>query len=78
MIVNLLVGLVLMIAGYLLQPKPKPNKPAEVTEMEGPTAEAGKPIPVIFGDIWVKSPNYLWWGDKTYASRSQRTKKKRK
>ena len=76
MIWNILIGLGLMILGYLLQPKPKAQKPAEVTEMEGPTAEAGKPIPVIFGDIWIKSPNYLWWGDKGYAQRSQKAKKK--
>jgi len=75
---NIIIGLTLMILGYLLQPKPKPQKPSEVTEMEGPTAEAGKPIPVIFGDIWVKSPNFLWWGDKTYVTRSARAKKKDK
>lgn len=78
MIQNIIIALALMIIGYLLQPKPRPQKPSEVTEMEGPTAEAGKPIPVVFGDIWVKSLNFLWWGDKTYVTRSQRTKKKNK
>lgn len=74
--IALLVGLALMIIGYILMPKPKGPKPAAVTEMEAPTAEAGRPIAVIFGEILIKSPNFLWWGDKYYQQRSQRTKKK--
>ena len=78
MIINLLISLGLMILGYLIMPKPKAQKPAAVTEMDGPTSEAGRPIPVIFGDITIKSPNYLWWGDKMYLQRSSRGKKAKK
>lgn len=70
MIWNIIIGLGLMILGYLLMPKPKAQKPDEVTEMEGPTSEAGRPIPVIFGDITVELPNFLWWGDKRFYERN--------
>lgn len=68
---NIIIGLALMVIGYLLMPKPKKAKPPEVTEMEGPTAEAGRPIPVVFGDYTISSPNFLWWGDKVYVNRSE-------
>lgn len=74
--IQLIVALALMILGYLLQPKPKGPKPDQVSDMDAPTAEAGRPIPVIFGEITVKSPNFLWWGDKYYFLRSARTGKK--
>lgn len=68
MLMNLVVGLVLMILGYLLMPKPPVNK-QEITEMEGPTASAGSPIVVLFGNKLLKAPNYLWWGDKGYVQK---------
>jgi len=75
-ILNLIFGLALMIIGYLLMPKPKKQKPAEVTELESPTSETGIPWSVVFGDIVVKEPNYLWWGDKSYARHSKKSAKK--
>lgn len=60
---QVLFGLGLMILGYLLMPKPPKPKPPEATDLEGPTAEAGRPIPVIFGHIHIQSPNFLWYGD---------------
>lgn len=68
MLLNLVVGLALMILGYLLMPKPPVDK-TEITPMEGPTASAGTPIPVLFGNKIIKAPNFLWWGDKTYVQR---------
>jgi len=28
-----------------------------------PVAEAGKPIPVVFGRRFLRQPNVVWWGD---------------
>lgn len=61
---QLLLGIAFQILGYLLAPKPKKEKPPAATEMDAPTAEAGRPIPVVFGTMLVKSPNFLWWGEK--------------
>jgi hypothetical protein len=52
-----------LIVGYALSPKPPAPKPPELSEVEAPTAEEGKPIGVVFGDVWVRSPNVVWYGD---------------
>lgn len=60
----LLLGLALNIAAYLLMPKPKTAKPEAAKDMDNPTAEAGRPIPVVFGTITVKGLNVLDFRDK--------------
>lgn len=49
----------------LLVPKVKKTKPDALKDLENPTAEAGRPIPVVFGTITVKGLNVLWYGDKS-------------
>lgn len=48
----------------LFRPKPKKPRPDETKDLENPTAEAGRPIPVVFGTITVKGVNVLWFGEK--------------
>jgi hypothetical protein len=62
----LLIALAVAVTAlnYLLQPKPKARKPDETTDLEDPVAEAGKPIPVVFGTVTVKGLNVVWFGDK--------------
>lgn len=59
----LLVGLVLQVVSYILTPRPKGPKPDATRDLEAPTADAGRPIPVVFGTLTVKSPNCLWYGE---------------
>lgn len=63
-LVQLLIGLALSFISYLLAPRPKTAKPNEVQELESPTAEAGRPQPVVFGTVLIESPNILWYGEK--------------
>lgn len=63
--VPLLISLALNIVSYLLMPKPKAPKPEGAKDMENPTADAGREIPVIFGELTIKSPNCLWFGQKS-------------
>ena len=63
-LVQLLIGLALSVISSLLAPRPKTSKPNEVQDLESPTAEAGRPIPVVFGTVLIESPNVLWYGDK--------------
>lgn len=67
-LVALLISIAINIVSYLLAPKPKAPKPDAAKEMEGPTAEAGREIPVLFGEMIIKSPNCLWFGDKGMRS----------
>lgn len=73
---NLLIGLALMIIGYLLMPKPKQPKPAEMSELEGPTADQAAQIVKIFGDITIQSPNILWYGNIANVRKKKKSRKK--
>lgn len=69
---QLAIGIGLQILGYMLMPKPKPEKPPSTDDLKDPTAEAGKPIPVVFGSVTLQSPNVLWYGDKQAVHRPMR------
>lgn len=59
-----IIALVLVVA---LMPTPKSNvKPASLADIDAPTAEPGRPIPVVFGTVLLKSPNVVWYGDFMY------------
>lgn len=62
--ITLLLGIALQILGYLLAPQPKREKPAAAQDLQDPTAEAGRPIPVLFGTMTITGVNVLWFGDK--------------
>lgn len=64
LLVQLAVTVTLMVIAYIIMPKPKPQKP-EVRDLQNPTADAGRPIPVVFGTKTVKGVNVLWYGEKT-------------
>ncbi len=66
----LLLGIGLQVLGYLLMPKPKTPKPEAARDLENPTAEAGRPVAVVFGTLTVTGPNILWYGEKTLKERS--------
>lgn len=44
-------------------PEPEDRPPAEFDDIEAPVAEAGKPIPVLFGTRDLDGPNVVWYGD---------------
>jgi hypothetical protein len=48
---------------FLLRPR-VPKRPDVTQDLENPTADAGRPIPVVFGTITVKGLNVLHFGDK--------------
>ncbi len=62
--IPLLLAIAVNVVAYLLTPKPKKNKPEAAKDLDNPTADAGRPIPVIFGTVTVKGLNILWFGDK--------------
>jgi hypothetical protein len=53
----------------LLRPKVKAPKPDSVKDLEDPTADAGRPIPVVFGTVTVKGLNVLWFGEKSKVTK---------
>lgn len=63
-VIQIAIAVILSIVSYLLAPRAKAPQPDATKDFEAPTAEAGRPIPVVFGTKTVKSPNVLWYGDK--------------
>lgn len=68
--ITLLIGLALNIAAYLIMPKPKQPQPAEMKDLDDPTAESGRPLPVVFGSLRVQGLNVIWFGDKATVMRT--------
>lgn len=64
-IAQLVVGLALSAISYALSPRPKIDKPkaAGLDAFSLPTAEEGRPIPVVFGTVLITGPNVVWAGD---------------
>lgn len=67
-VVQLVVAVALAVVSYALTPKPKKQKPPATQDMDEPTAEAGRPIPVVFGTVNITSPNVLYYTDKNKRS----------
>lgn len=67
-LIPLLVSLAINIVAYLLAPKPKTAKPEAAKDMDNPVAEAGMPVPVVFGTMTVKGLNCLGFWDKAIRS----------
>ncbi len=58
---------------YAMMPKPpSPEPPAETKDFDVPTAEEGRPIPVIFGTVKITGANVLWYGDVRSSSITKR------
>jgi hypothetical protein len=54
---------VLLVATYAFAPKPQNTPPAGLNEIQLPTAEEGREIPILFGTCRVRSANVVWYGD---------------
>ena len=65
-----------LIAAALAPRPPKAAPPAALEDFNAPTADEGRPVPVIFGTVLIKSANVVWYGDlKIKAIRTKSSKK---
>ena len=62
-VIQIAIMIVASVISAALAPKPKPPKAASITDFDLPTAEEGREIPVVFGEVWITGPNVLWYGD---------------
>lgn len=69
-LLGIIIGTALLVVSYLLAPKPKQPKPASLDDLKDPTAEAGRPVPVLFGSKRISGLNILWYGDKGINNRT--------
>jgi hypothetical protein len=61
--IQIIIAVIMALLAYAFAPKPKSPKPDTSQELTAPTADAGRPVPVVFGSVTVQSPNCLWYGD---------------
>ncbi len=47
----------------LIQPAAQNREPPELEDIQAPTAEEGREIPVLFGTRNIKGANVVWYGD---------------
>lgn len=62
--VNIVILAISLIAtAVALQVRPPEQKPASFEDINLPTADEGRPIPVVYGTYLVQAPNVVWWGN---------------
>jgi hypothetical protein len=61
--VYLIVMLISLAVSLANKPKSQKPKPPALADFDVPTAEEGRDIQVIFGEVWIEDPNVLWYGD---------------
>lgn len=70
------VFIVSLVVSYAMMPKPQSQPPAGLGDINVPTAEEGREIPVLFGTRVLYGPNVVWYGDlRTEAIRKKGGKK---
>lgn len=60
---NVIIMIVSAVLSYALAPKPPTPKPPALEDFDAPTAEDGRAIMMIFGDVYVDDPNLISYGD---------------
>jgi hypothetical protein len=72
--IPLLIAIAMMVVAYLIMPKPKAPQPAATRDLETPTADAGRPVPVVFGTLRVKGLNVVWYGELSQKTEKVKSK----
>lgn len=54
---------IILVLSIALAPKPQGPKSAALDDFDFPTAEEGRPIPVVFGEVDIRGSNVLWYGN---------------
>lgn len=71
------ISLIMSAISYALMPKPPKPQNAVVGEVKIPEPPKGKPVPVVFGTVWIKNPGVIYYGNKrTEAIKSEKVGKK--
>lgn len=71
-----IIFVVALVVAVAMMPKPQSQPPAGLGDIQAPTAEEGREIPVLFGTRDIAGPNVVWYGDfKAVAIRKKGGKK---
>ena len=73
LLAKILISVAIQAIGYAMTSRSTSETSQKFESMASPTAEEGAPIPVLFGEMWIESPNVLWSGDKETNKRKIKT-----
>lgn len=62
-VVQVLVAVAISVVAYMIAPKPSTSNGRQSQDLREPQSDAGIPVPVIFGEVTIMSPNVMWYGD---------------
>lgn len=62
-VIQIAIVIVAAVVAAAMAPKPPQPKPAALGDFDVPTAEEGRPIAKVFGEMLIRDPNNLWYGD---------------
>lgn len=65
--INMIIATAISFIASLLLAKKPPSKQAR--KMDNPESSQGNVIPIVFGEVTIKNPNVLWYGDKRSRDR---------
>jgi len=63
----IVVFIIAFAIAMAMAPSAPVPKPPILSDLQIPTAEPGRPIPVVFGTVIVKSSNVVWYGNLGYS-----------
>lgn len=58
-----IIFVIALVVAIVMMPKPQTQPPAGLNDIQAPTAEDGREIPVLFGTRDLRGPNIVWFGD---------------
>lgn len=61
--IKLALSILFNYVASLFQKKPPPPKAAGLDDFNIPRSEEGEEAGIIFGTVWIKSPQVVWHGD---------------
>ena len=56
------LGILFSYLAFILRPKPEAPPPSTIEDSSVPIVNASDPIPKIYGTVWIKSPDGVWYG----------------
>lgn len=59
---GIIIAIGLAVLSYALMPKPPAPPRQKAQDVQTPTIDAGRPIPVLFGRMRIKAPGVLTYG----------------
>jgi hypothetical protein len=58
-----IIILLTLVVSFAYRPKAPSQKPPALADFQVPTADEGREVMVIFGEVWIDDPNVLAYGD---------------